>query len=345
MDGARPATRAAGAVAATIITLLLASACGSTPGGGGSATGTASIAPTAPPQPPATTPLAAVGIVQQWAAAANHADVHLVMPELPPIEEGPALEMDTAQFQAYVTFLKPIQPFTASDITTVVPQNGAYPTSFLAETTIGSSTGATKFLLVFAKDDAGSPWKMAAYLAVPSGGSFPTFALNAQGYGTALDAATMHGYPATAPGVAGAYCNYLGTIFGATKQVPTAPNLTFAPGPNTSDYVSSGKTSTDTIRHAGGTSDGTYAPETYAWAYKLAGGSAFDVVTIQSTLNQSAAPNTQISVPAIFPFVSAGRYSTTAQASEGTLGIVEPASGTTVSVPLQYVQYTKAQAS
>ena len=333
---------------AAVVALLLLSACGSSStngGGGATATSTGTSAPTTPSQPPATTPQAAVGIVQQWAAAANHADVNLVMPELPPIEEGPALEMDTAQFQAYVAYLKTIQPFTVSDITTLVPQNGAYPTSFVAETTFRSSAGATKYLLVFAKDDAGSAWKMAAYLAVPSGGSFPTFALNAQGYGTALDAATMHGYPATVAGVGGAYCNYLGTIFGATKQVPNAPNLSFAPGPNTSDYVNGGKTSTDTIRHAGGTSDGTYATEPYGWAYKLADGSAFDVVTIQSTLDQSAAPNTQISVPAIFPFVAAGRYSTTTQASEGTEGMVEPASGTTISVNFQYTQYSKAQAS
>jgi hypothetical protein len=342
MNVQRRAVRAVSAVAA-IITLLVLSGCGSSSdNGGGSAT---TSAPTAQAQPPATTPQAAVGIVQQWAAAANHANVHLVLPELTPIEEGPALEMDTAQYQAYVGYLKTIQPFTVSDVTTVVPQNGAYPTSFLAETTFRSSSGATKFLLVFAKDDAGSPWKMAAYLAVTGAASFPSFALNAQGYGTALDAATMRGYPVTVRGVAGAYCNYLGTIFGATKQVPNSPNLSFAPGPSTSDYVSSGKTSTDTIRHAGGTSDGTYAPETYAWAYKLADGSALDVVTIQSTLDQSAAPNTQISVPAIFPFVTAGRYSNTTQASEGTLGVVEPASGTTVSVTLQYTQYTKAQAS
>jgi hypothetical protein len=348
MRGHHRTVRAVSRVAA-VITLLLMSGCGSSAdNGGGANTGGSSAtpsAPTAPPQPPATTPRAAVGIVQQWAAAANHADVNLVMPLLPPIEDGPALEMDTAQFQAYVNYLKTIPPFTVTDVTTVVPENGAYPTSFLAETTFRSSAGATKYLLVFAKDDAGSPWKVAAYLAATGAATFPSFALNAQGYGTALGAATMRGYPATVPGVAGAYCNYLGTIFGATKQVPNAPTLSFAPGPYTSDYVNSGKTSTDGIRHAGGTSTGTYAPETYGWAYKLADGSALDVVTVQSTLDQSAAPNTQISVPAIFPFVTAGRYSTTTQASEGTLGIVEPASGTTVSVTLQYTQYTKAQAT
>ncbi|MDQ6856504.1 MAG: hypothetical protein M3Z57_05465, partial [Candidatus Dormibacteraeota bacterium] len=255
------------------------------------------------------------------------------------------LEMDTAQYIAYATYLKTIEPFTVTDVTTVVPQNGAYPTSFLAEVTTHSGSSATKYLLVFAKDDAGSPWKLAAYLVPTGGASFPSFALDAQGYGTSLDAATMRGYPAAVPGVAAAYCNYLGTIFGTTNQVPNAPHLTFAPGPYTSDYVSSGKSSTDTIRHAGGTSTGTCAPETYAWAYKLADGSAFDVVTVQSTLDQSAAPNTQISVPAIFPFVSAGAYSTTRQASEGNEGIVEPASGSTVSVTMQYAQYTKAQAS
>lgn len=346
MRGRRRAVRPVSRVAA-VITLLLLSGCGSSSanGGSGAATTSAATAPTAAPQPPATTPAAAGGIVQQWAAAANRADVHLVMPQLPPIEEGPALEMDTAQFQADATYLKTIQPFTVTDVTTVVPANGAYPTSFLAETTFRSSSGVTRYLLVFAKDDAGSPWKMAAYLAVPGGASFPSFALNAQGYGTALDATTMPGYAATVPGVAGAYCNYLGTIFGTTKQVPNAPNLSFAPGQNTSDYVSSGKSSTDAIRHAGGTSDGTYAPETYGWAYKLADGSALDIVTIQSTLNQSAAANTQISVPSIFPFVTAGKYSNTTQASEGTFGIVEPATGTTVSVTLQYIQYTKAQAT
>lgn len=325
---------------AAVMTLLLLFGCGSSADSG--ANGSSSTAPTAPP---ATTPQAAVGIVQQWAAAENHAAVNRVIPQLPPIEEGPALEMDTAQFQAYATYVKTLQPYTVSDITAMVPQDGAYPTSFLAEVTTHSGSAATRYLLLFAKDDAGAAWKLAAYLVPTGGASFPAFALNAQGYATALDAATMRGYPAPVPGVAGAYCNYLGTIFGATKQVSNAPNLSFAAGPYTSDYVNAGKSSTDTIRHAGGTSAGTYAPESYGWAYKLADGSAFDIVTIQSTLDQTAAANTQISVPEVFPFVTAGRYTTTTQASEGTEGIIEPASGTTASVTMQYTQYTKAQAT
>lgn len=337
--------------AATTTIILLAVACGSTSNGDGNVGGTggsnssASGAPTTPPQPPATSPQAAVGIVQQWAAAKAQADVNLVMPDLPPIEEGPALEMDTAQYQAYVTYLKHIPPFTVSVASVVVPRDGSYPTSFLALTTIQSSAGSTKDVLVFAKDDAGSAWKAAAYLALPTGASFPAFALNAQGYGTALDTATMRGYPATVSGVAGAYCNYLGTVFGSTKQVAGAPNLTFAPGPLTSTEVSTGTSSTNTIRHAGGTSDGTDAPESYAWAYEVSDGSAFDIVTLQSTLDQSAGPNTQLSVPAIDPFVTAGAYSTATQASEGSFGIIEPSSGSTVSVTMQYIQFTKAQAS
>ncbi|MDQ6856554.1 MAG: hypothetical protein M3Z57_05720, partial [Candidatus Dormibacteraeota bacterium] len=126
----RRAVRALSRVAA-MVTLLLVSGCGSSAdnGGGGTPNG-ATSAPTATPQPPATTPQAAVGIVQQWAAAANRAAVNRVIPQLSPIEEGPALEMDTAQYIAYATYLKTIEPFTVTDVTTVVPQNGAYPTSF-----------------------------------------------------------------------------------------------------------------------------------------------------------------------------------------------------------------------
>ncbi|MEO8899410.1 MAG: hypothetical protein ABI352_03915 [Candidatus Dormibacter sp.] len=338
MDAPRPALSGIAAVLA----LLALSACGSS---SGAATATGSQPPTAAPIPPATTPQAAVSIVQQWAAALNHNNLTLFYLGLPPIEEGPALEMDTAKDDAYVGAVASISPFTLSDITTVVPQDGTYPTSFLAETTLHTSTGATKYLLVFAKDDAGSAWKLAAYLSPASGASFPSFALNAQGYGKALDAATMHGYPATVPGLAAAYCNYLGTSFGSTKQVPNAPSITFAAGPDTSTLVNMGTLSTNTIRHAGGTSDGTYAPETYVWAYKLADGSALAIATVQTTLDQTAGPNTQLSVPAIYPFVTAGAYSTTRSASEGTFGIVEPTSGPTVSVTMQDIQFTHAQAS
>ncbi len=286
-----------------------------------------------------------MAIVQQWATAANATAVNLVYSHLPPIEEGPALEMDTAQYQAYVAAVVHLSPFTLSDITTVVPQDGSYPTSFLAETTVRSGSTASKYLLAFAKDSADAPWKLAAYLTPASGAGFPSFALNGQGYGTALDAATLPGYPHSAPALVGAFCNYLGTTFGGPKQVPSAPTVSFAPGPFTSTAVSSGAASIKAFRQAGGTSDGTYAAETYVWAYKLADGSAFAIVTVQSTLDQMAGPNTQFSAPAVYPFITAGRYSSVTQASEGTFGIVEPASGAAPSVVMQYVQFTKAFAS
>lgn len=252
------------------------------------ASGCVTVRPTRALDPPAIARADAVKVFAAYTARNNQANASRDLGLNHAIEDGSIGAIDQVFLRVSGGGRGPASPpYSLADVRTAIPRlpAGQYPRWFAVTATQSDNHAQT--LSLFTQQAAGAPWLLSYQPALIPGERWPAFALDADGYASAVDPAdpTLTVAPRDVGRV------YISSVDDGASS-PYARE--FAPGPETSDAAA---LRAEAAHDSSLGYDDSDAPEYGLYALRTADGGALTLFTMHSALTHRVAPPARLTPP------------------------------------------------